>query len=89
MIEYCTQQKVNWDVWVRDERHTLPEMDFNALQGNLTDISRQWNGEDWRWLMASIRQLSGNLKVAGFPAPIDEDLLVGGFFAALVRSGAL
>ena len=31
MIEYCSKWKVQWDVWLRDKRHTIPEYDLNKL----------------------------------------------------------
>jgi hypothetical protein len=89
MIEYCTRQKVGWDIWVREARHTIRELDFNALQSDLSALVRRWNGEEWRWLMSEIRSLSNKLANEGFPRTVDEDLLMGGFFATLVRSGVL
>jgi hypothetical protein len=89
MVEYCTAQKVAWDVWVRDVRHSVSELAFNVLLTRLTDMVRQWNGQNWGWVLAELRDVADKAHSEGLPAALDAELLLGGFFATLVRTGAL
>ena len=44
MIEYCSKWKVQWDVWRRDKRHTIPEYDLNKLLERLNTVQNDWSG---------------------------------------------
>ncbi|MFI5443734.1 dsDNA nuclease domain-containing protein [Polaromonas sp. UC242_47] len=88
LIDFCTQQKVRWDIWVREKRHFVSELDFNILQSDLMTLRRDWNGLNWSWLREQLTTLQKKLEVSGFNEVVTVDLLIGGFFAALVRSDA-
>lgn len=89
MIEYCTRQKVAWDVWVRDKRHSANELEFNLLQQDVAQLAKNWNGANWVWLKDELAALIIKLKNTPLGASVNQDLLFGGVFATLIRSGSL
>lgn len=89
MIEYCTRQKVAWDVWIRDKRHSADELEFNLLQQNVAQLAKNWNGANWDWLQNELAALIIKLKNTPLGASVNQDLLFGGVFATLIRSGSL
>lgn len=89
MIEYCTRQKVAWDVWVRDKRHSADELEFNLLQQDVAQLAKNWNGANWIWLKDELAALIIKLKNTPLGASVNQDLLFGGVFATLIRSGSL
>lgn len=89
MIEYCTRQKVAWDVWIRDKRHSADELEFNLLQQDVAKLAKDWNGSNWIWLKNELAALIDKLKNTPLGTSINQDLLFGGVFAMLIRSGSL
>jgi hypothetical protein len=89
MIEYCTRQKVAWDVWIRDKRHSADELEFNLLQQNVAQLAKSWNGSNWDWLKSELALLIIKLKKTPLGDSVNQDLLFGGVFATLIRSGSL
>lgn len=89
MIEYCTRQKVAWDVWIRDKRHSADELEFNLLQQDVAQLAKNWNGANWCWLKDELAALIIKLKDTPLGASVNQDLLFGGVFATLIRSGSL
>lgn len=90
MIEYCSHQKTEWDKWVREKRHMIPEFDFNFLLEGLASIQRTWarNGLGFPWLQGQISNLYQGLATKGLDRTLSVDLLLGGVFSAMVRSEA-
>lgn len=89
MIEFCTELKVKWDLWVRDVRHNASLLDLKLLQEDLLWASTHWNGTDWDWLDLQIESLLQKYKSKSVGSSVTKELLTGGVFAMLVRSGAL
>jgi hypothetical protein len=86
-IEYCSKSKVQWDIWLRDKRHTVPEFELNFLLDRLNDIAGQLTGNEIEFI--GLESSIGSLFVTLTPeiaAVLSKDLLLGGVFAALVRS---
>jgi hypothetical protein len=88
MIEFCSRLKVRWDIWVREKRHSIPELRFNDLIERLAKLERQWHGAEWDWIKGGILELSTQLQAEGFNEA-DPELLLGGFFSAHVKGRAL
>ena len=90
MIEYCSKCKVQWDIWLRDKRHTLPEFDLNFLLEELTAIKNALAGG--RIALADMQGLIDQAlaKIAGrgLADTLSADLLLGGVLSQLVRSEA-
>lgn len=88
MIEYCSGSKVQWDIWFRDKRHTLPEFDLNFLLDEINGIKNKWVSGALRFrdLNGQIDILWSSITGKGLTGTLSKDLLLGGIFAALVRS---
>lgn len=87
MIEYCSKQKVEWDIWLRNQRHSIDELQFNLLQQDITQLANKWNGADWDGLDSQLQELCTK-KQKQIPS-INTGLLMGGVFAALIRGDSL
>lgn len=85
MIEFCTQKKVDWDIWLRDARHSIPEFDLNFLIEELNQVQVKWirSGEDISWLQKTLQSIYSS---SSHKANLSMDLLLGGIFSALVRN---
>jgi hypothetical protein len=90
VIEYCSKCKVQWDIWLRDRRHTVPEFDLNFLLERLNWIKTRWTRGDIKFaaIKGEIETLLGELSAKDFGSGLSTDLLLGGVFSALVRSEA-
>lgn len=87
MIEYASVQKVAWDMWFRDARHTYSDFDLEFLLQELDKTCRAWRNsgatfDDLQVLIAKFLALNS---VAKFQT-ITKELALGGILAALVRS---
>lgn len=89
MVEFCTRQKVAWDIWIRDKRHSASELEFNLLQEEVANLARQWNGADWDWLQRKLDSLAEKMKQTALGTTITPELLIGGVFAMLIKIGSL
>lgn len=87
MIEYCSKQKVEWDIWIRNQRHSIDELQFNLLQQDITQLANKWNGADWDWLNSQLEELCA--KKQKLSSNINTGLLMGGLFAALIKGNLL
>lgn len=88
MIEYCTQQKINWDVWLREKRHLATEYDLNFLLEELDQIHKIWarSGAQMSALQTQIDELYSSKQNSKLGNSLTKDLLLGGVFSFLVRS---
>jgi len=43
MISYASQQKVEWDIWLRNARHIYSPMDLSELLKSIDDIYEKWS----------------------------------------------
>lgn len=89
MIEFCSQQKVAWDAWIRDKRHDMAELDFNLLQQDLHQVVRDWNGSDWDGLRVALDALVRKWKRKPIGTTVTTQLLIGGVFSMIIRTEIL
>lgn len=86
MIEYATQAKVDWDIWLRSARHIHPESLLNFLLQRISEIRVKWmrSGGEFSVLNESI---SHAIPSASFQSiqSLTPDLLFGGVMADWVR----
>jgi hypothetical protein len=87
MIEYASQTKVDWDIWLRTQRHIYPEMHLNFLFQTITEIRSKWmrSGGDFSVLNTSIADAMAGARVKNIQ-PLTLDLVFGGVMADWVRS---
>ena len=90
IIEYCSKWKVQWDTWLREKRHTIPEYDLNALLDRLNTIQNDWNAGYLKFanLQSSIDTLWSAVQSSDMAATLSRELLVGGVLSALVKGEA-
>lgn len=88
IVDYCSQCKVDWDIWFRDKRHTVPEFDLNMLLDEFHGIKNRWiRGESsFATLGNQIDSLWSTITVKGFARTLSKELLLGGVLSAVVRS---
>lgn len=90
LIEFCSKCKVQWDTWLRDKRHTVPEFELTFLLDRLNSIRVRWTRGEIKFsdIQGEVKALVEELAKTDFSAGLSADLLLGGIFAALVRSEA-
>lgn len=88
MVEFSSGLKVQWDIWFRDKRHTLPEFDLNFLLEKLAGINKLLvrGVIDLEGLEGKIEELWSTVVAKGFGTTLSRELLLGGVFSAMVRS---
>lgn len=88
-IEFCSKCKTDWDVWLRQNRVKLSEMDIMEVLSNIDDILNKiiesGRGFKLSALRPEIAFLANILKSKNIIFDLNESLLLGGFFSALVR----
>lgn len=91
MIEYVSKCKVDWDVWLRDKRHTIPEFDLNFLLDDIARTSKEWaqGGMQMVDLNGSIDRLWNIVCDKNISSTLTRELILGGIFSAVVRSESL
>jgi len=90
IIEYCSKWKVEWDVWLREKRHPIPEYELNTLLDKLNAIQNDWSGGRLKFsdLQSSINTLWDALSKTEIAGTLSRELLMGGVLSALVKSEA-
>lgn len=90
VVEYCTKCKVDWDIWLRENRHTLLEYDLNYLLAELNGIKNSWvtKHESFGDLRKDIDKLWGAVSELALTGTLTKAHLLGGVFSALVKSEA-
>lgn len=86
MIEYASQQKVNWDIWLRSARHIYTPLDLHDLLKLIDDLYDHWakSGQGFNFLNELLQGLDGHLTVNKFEN-LNRDLLFGAVSAVVVR----
>jgi hypothetical protein len=88
-IEYCSRCKTNWDIWLRNNRHQMLELDYRSLTGKirekLFESQKIENQVTISLLRPYISDLKSELSKNKLIFDLNEDLLLGGLFAELVR----
>ncbi|NVJ47881.1 MAG: DUF4297 domain-containing protein [Cytophagia bacterium] len=90
MIEFISNCKVNWDIWLRDKRHTMAEFDLNFLLENISEIASSWvigssNIDD---LYNNINDLFEKIIKDNLSKTLSKELLLGAIFSSIVRNEA-
>lgn len=89
IVEFCSTQKIAWDMWIREKRHDMEQLDFNLLQQDLYKIVKDWNGSDWDWLKEKLNDLVDKWKQLPIGKTITPSLLLGGVFSLLIKTELL
>ena len=89
MVMYCSKCKTDWDLWFRNARHVVQELDLLTISELVGTTLK--NTVDPQGLLAltnlrmPIKNLLAELDAKGLKFDLTEDLLLGGIFSAFVR----
>lgn len=86
MIEFAAQQKVNWDVWLRNARHIYSPFDLTFLLEYIDQLYDTWirRGAEFTTLRMLLEDATHNVLIKKF-AVLQRDLLFGAISAVVVR----
>jgi len=86
MVEYASQQKVNWDIWLRNARHIYTPLDLHALLGLIDGLYDRWakSGLGFTFLNDLLHGLDGDATIEIFNE-LNRELLFGAVCAVVVR----
>jgi len=88
-VEYCSRCKTNWDLWLRNNRHVIPEFELHTISSSIRKllISSTGNGNSigLSSLGVPIKELSDDLKSNNMLYDLNVDLILGGVFSELVK----
>ena len=89
MVMYCSKCKTDWDLWFRNARHVIQELDLLSIS-EYVEITLKSTVDLQGFLAlnnlrAPIKKLLSDLEAQGLRFDLTEDLLLGGVFSALVR----
>lgn len=91
VIEYLSQRKADWDVWVRTRaRHDIPPYEFEIIGEMITNAHRAWSRGTYS-LQESRKHVSALRATPEFNkhAVLTEELVLGGLMAVLVKQRSL
>jgi len=89
MVMYCSKCKTDWDLWFRNARHVIQELDLLTISERVSTTLK--NAVDAQGLLAlsnlrsPIKSLLAELETKNLRFDLTEDLLLGGVFSTFVR----
>ena len=88
-VSYCSQCKVDWDFWKRQNRHVIPEIDLMSITQKISDLAAESakGGQtiDLSDLVSKIKSLENELESKSILFDLTKDLILGGVFSDLVK----
>lgn len=88
-IEYASRCKTSWDIWLRENRNRLSDFDIISITSYIDEAFKSIfkAGKSLKLSDANpkIHQLESRLTEQGIIFDLNPNLLLGGFFSALVR----
>lgn len=89
VIEYCSESKIKWDNWYRNNRHIISDLDFLTIHSRISTIIMDAKDESGSikidLFRQPIRDLISTLTSADILYGLDEDTILGGIFSEVVR----
>lgn len=88
-VEYCSRCKTEWDLWLRKNRHVIPEFELNTIVSHITQLLcksfKVGNSVTLSELSNPIKALVATLDKNDLLYDLNLDLVLGGIFAELVK----
>lgn len=88
-VEYCSRCKTDWDLWLRKNRHVIPEFELNTITSKvrqlLNDSMEQKNAIMLSELGTPIKNLEQELRILEILFDLTNELLLGAVFGELVK----
>lgn len=86
MIEFASQQKVNWDLWLRSARHNYSLLDLNTLLESIDHLYQKWiqTGAGFELLNQLLEELAEKNFLQRFSG-LNRELLFGAVASVVVK----
>lgn len=88
-IEFCSRCKTDWDIWLRNNRHVIPEFDLIAIVSTIRQILGSNVGIDGTVKLSELRKqihsLIATLKQNNLLYDLTPELILGSFFSSIVK----
>lgn len=86
MIEFASQQKVNWDLWMRNARHNYSILDLETLLASIDQLYKKWVQADggFELLNQLLEELELNPLLQRFNG-LSRELLFGAVASVVVK----
>lgn len=88
LIKMCSDFKINWDIWIRDNRHNFSEMDYMTIIDLTREaIKKQLQGDSFGFsnLRAVAKGILSELDAQEFEWNLTEELVLGSIFSEFVK----
>ncbi|MHB2245999.1 dsDNA nuclease domain-containing protein [Pseudomonas fitomaticsae] len=89
MVMYCSKCKTDWDIWFRNARHVIQELDLLSISESVGATLKRTIDAQGLLALNNLRQpiksLLAEFEAQGLRFDLTEDLLLGGIFSAFVR----
>ncbi|HAS6610721.1 TPA: DUF4297 domain-containing protein [Vibrio parahaemolyticus] len=90
MVSFCSKCKLDWDDWVRNNRHNVSGMDLKIISGEVNKVLNDClksNGGflEFKKMRQPIIDLLGDLKSNNLAYNLTQDMLLGAIFSELVK----
>ena len=87
-IKYCSNCKIKWDVWLRESRHSLSELDINSILNKVRTKLYNLNKQgfiDFDFLDNLVNSILDSLEDRSWKHELNEDLILGCVFCEIIR----
>lgn len=89
-VTFCSKCKTEWDVWYRNNRHMLSEMDLRVIIGKVREVLRNaksgvGNSLNINHLQKPLEKLLADLTAESLAFDLTKELLLGALFSELVK----
>lgn len=88
LVKTCSDFKVNWDSWVRNNRHNISEIDYMTII-DLTrqTIKNQLQGDSFKFsnLRSVAKSILSDLNTQEIECNLTEELVLGSIFSEFVK----
>lgn len=89
MVMYCSKCKTDWDIWFRNARHVIQELDLLSISESVGATLKRTIDAQGLLALNNLRQpiksLLAEFDAQGLRFDLTEDLVLGGIFSAFVR----
>lgn len=88
LVKSCSEFKISWDVWVRNNRHNISEVDYLTI----TELTKQkirnqlqGNSFEFKNLKSVAKNILFELRAEGIECSLTEELVLGSIFSEFVK----
>lgn len=91
-VTFCSKCKTEWDIWYRNIRHNISELELRYIISSVRDIintvsAKNNNSLTVSRLHAPLKQFHANLKSEARLYGLTEEMLLGAVFSEIIKGG--